>query len=88
MPTSYFHKIFSGFLDTSALEDKTYTMFRKVGYNIPSFAAPHPRRKETSIFVGIFSPLRLDYGRSPHVPVNQRLQIKFKAPDEKGCAAQ
>jgi len=56
MLASYFHKIFPGFLDTAALEDETYTMFRKVGHNIPSFAAPHPRRKETSIFVGIFFP--------------------------------
>jgi len=32
-------------------------------------------------------PLRLDYGRSPHVYVNQRLQIEFRAPDYERYAA-
>jgi len=32
-------------------------------------------------------PLRLDNGRSPHVYVNQKLQIKFRAPDDERCAA-
>jgi hypothetical protein len=27
-------------------------------------------------------PFRLDNGRSPHAYVNQRLQIKFRAPDD------
>jgi len=35
--------------------------------------------------VGNF-PLRLDNGRS-HVYVNQRLQIRFRAPDGERCAA-
>jgi len=32
-------------------------------------------------------PLRLDNGRSPHVYVNQRLQIQFRAPDDERYAA-
>jgi hypothetical protein len=32
-------------------------------------------------------PLRLDNGRSPHVYVNQRLQIQFIAPDGERYAA-
>jgi len=27
-------------------------------------------------------------GRSPHVYINQRLQIQFRAPDDEQCAAQ
>jgi hypothetical protein len=33
-------------------------------------------------------PLSLDNGRSPHAYVNQKLQIKFRAPDDERCAAQ
>jgi len=33
------------------------------------------------------SSLRLDDGRSPHVYVNQRLQIQFRAPDDERNAA-
>ena len=29
----------------------------------------------------------LDNGRSPHVYINQRLQIQFGAPDDERCAA-
>jgi len=29
-----------------------------------------------------------DNGRSPHVYINQRLQIQFRAPDDERCAAQ
>jgi len=32
-------------------------------------------------------PLSLDDGQSPHVYVNQRLQIRFRAPDDERCAA-
>ena len=32
-------------------------------------------------------PLSLDYGRSPHVYVNLRLQIQFRAPDDERYAA-
>jgi len=32
-------------------------------------------------------PLRLDNGRSPHVYINQRLQIQFRVPDDERCAA-
>jgi hypothetical protein len=32
-------------------------------------------------------PLNLDNGRSPHGYINQRLQIKFRAPDDERCAA-
>ena len=32
-------------------------------------------------------PLSLDYGRSPYGHINQRLQIKFYAPDNERCAA-
>jgi len=35
---------------------------------------------------GHFS-LRLDNGRSPHLYVNQRLQIQFRAPDDECYAA-
>jgi len=28
----------------------------------------------------------LDNGRSPHVYINQRLQIQFRAPDDERCA--
>jgi hypothetical protein len=35
----------------------------------------------------IHVPLGLDNGRLPHVYVNQRLQIQFRAPDDEGCAA-
>jgi hypothetical protein len=31
-------------------------------------------------------PLSLDNGRSPYGYINQRLQIKFKAPDDERCA--
>jgi hypothetical protein len=32
-------------------------------------------------------PLNLDNGRSPHVYINQRLQIEFRAPDDEWFAA-
>ena len=32
-------------------------------------------------------PLSLGNGRSPHVYINQRLQIQFRAPDDERCAA-
>jgi len=32
-------------------------------------------------------PLSLGNGRSPHGHINQRLQIKFRAPDDKRCEA-
>ena len=32
-------------------------------------------------------PLSLDNGRSPHVYINQRLQIQFRAPDDELYAA-
>jgi len=32
-------------------------------------------------------PLSLGNGRSPHGHINQRLQIQFRAPDDKRCAA-
>jgi hypothetical protein len=32
--------------------------------------------------------LRLENGRSPHVYINQRLQIQFRAPDDERYAAQ
>jgi len=35
----------------------------------------------------IHFPLSLDKGRSPHVYINQRLQIQFRAPDDVRCAA-
>jgi len=35
----------------------------------------------------VFPPLSLGNGRSPHVYVNQRLQIQFRAPDDERCAA-
>jgi hypothetical protein len=33
-------------------------------------------------------PLRLDKGLSPHVYINQRMQIQFRAPDDERYAAQ
>jgi len=33
------------------------------------------------------SRLSLDNGRSPHVYINQRLQVQFRAPDDERCAA-
>jgi hypothetical protein len=35
---------------------------------------------------GLRFPLSLDNGRSPHVYINQRLQIQFRAPDDERCA--
>jgi hypothetical protein len=32
--------------------------------------------------------LRLDYGRSPHAYVNQRLQVQFRAPDDEQYPAE
>jgi len=32
-------------------------------------------------------PLSLDNGRSPHVYINQRQQIQFRAPTDERCAA-
>jgi len=34
-----------------------------------------------------FLPLSLDNGRSPHGYINQRLHIRFRAPDDERCAA-
>jgi hypothetical protein len=39
-----------------------------------------------SAVVQIHFPLRLDNGRSPHVYVNQRLQIQFRAPNDEWYA--
>jgi len=35
----------------------------------------------------VYFPLSLDNGRSPHVYINQRLQIQFRAPDDERCVA-
>jgi hypothetical protein len=35
----------------------------------------------------IHFPLSLGNGQSPHVYINQRLQIQFRAPDDERCAA-
>ena len=35
----------------------------------------------------IHFPISLDNGRSPHGYINQRLQIKFRVPDDERCAA-
>jgi hypothetical protein len=36
---------------------------------------------------GEMFPLSLDNDRSPHVYINQRLQIQFRAPDDERCTA-
>jgi len=36
---------------------------------------------------GIFFPPSLDNGRLPHVYINQRLQIQFRAPDDERCSS-
>jgi hypothetical protein len=38
-------------------------------------------------YSNVYFPLRLDNGRSPHVYVNQRLQIQFRPPDDERFAA-
>jgi len=40
-----------------------------------------------SMLSGKIFPLSIDNGRSPHLYINQRLQIQFRTPDDKRRAA-
>jgi len=55
--------------------------------NYPEENTTYRTRRKFEIKKVEFFPLNLDNGRSPHVYINHRLQIRFRAPDDEGYAA-
>ena len=67
---------------TSGMPLETFSTFNKFWNNIYT----HVVTGRCPGWVGNF-PLSLDNSRSPHMYINQRLQIQFAAPDDERCAA-
>jgi len=62
--------------------------YSKVYWRLNMFRAAHRSSSETQkLYLQWHFPLSLDNGRSPHVYMNQSLQIQFRASDDERCAA-